>query len=234
MPREIRDQIYKYLLPGEEMALTNLFFTLSDGMQSFMTLRAVNQQIRAEVIDTFNSTVPVSFEPSCNLELWGLPVEGNERLELRRRSKRIITGKEDALLPWDVSKAKNFIVFDSSPQYHGTLQGGVSKSYSYTRLISLLKTVERIAKLELRLYIHAGRDVYCPRVNRVAAMDKVQAVIQEIGGLFKSEFAGKAKDVKLTVGVYKGWGLSQDEKEILDHFEDYRKEWERDMIHPSD
>lgn len=242
MPREIRDHIYEYLLPGEEMALRN-HYNLNDRMQSFMTLRAINQQIRAEVIATFNSMVPFSLEPLYkSLKLWGLPVERNKRLQLRRRDKRIINGKRGALLPWDVSKAKNFIVFDSSPWYHWR----ASKSEGYQRLISLLKRVERIAKLELRLYLHAGRDVYCVWLNGwgihfvrseegVAAMDKIQAVIQEIGGLFKSELAGKVKDAKLTVGVGGGWTLSQDErKEILDQFADYRKEWERDMIHPSD
>lgn len=78
VPREIRDQIYSYLLPGEEMNEADLWLELNAGMRSFLTLRAVNQQIRAGVIDIFKFSVPFVVWPTSRLPgLWGMSVSMN-------------------------------------------------------------------------------------------------------------------------------------------------------------
>lgn len=53
------------------MADVDIYNYMNDGVRSFLTLRAITQQIRAEVTDTFNFSVP--FHLHCS---WEVPYYG--------------------------------------------------------------------------------------------------------------------------------------------------------------
>jgi hypothetical protein len=225
LPLEIRTNIFKYLLPRRKIDITK------DGcgvLQSYIALTAVNKQIRAEILDTFNTTIPIDLKLEGSWirgswTLWGYTIHFQHPDQVE---EAVIFNPE----PINLRHARKFMISLDAPIHWSGRYEDEAVSKEIEAVLGTLKFVEKIAKLDVELML---RPALYDRVkrphDRAQYVEIVACAARRYGDLFKSKLAS-VSEASLTVMARSDCVDEADLELFHAKLKDYRREWQREIV----
>lgn len=243
LPREIRNHIYKHILPDGNLDLA----VISPEVRHYFVLQRVNKQIRSEVVDAFHTWVPFRFniDHLSRVWLWGLKcVIWNSRDKSCVIASDANKGCRRRIIAWSMSKVRNFEIIITSGDYRcqtdfegdvvareGAFQGRLR---GIKTVLDFLRAAEYIAELHVELVApfrwdeYDGYELMNPR-SWARVLEKAASDMRDYGDYFKAKLTS-VKRAKLTARAT-SWEEDPfqpgDFKLFYKRMGDYRIEWEQ-------